>query len=393
MSGTLRDFIAIAMAFVGTWVLLRALVPVALRIGLVDRPNELKIHGRATPLIGGLAIFAAFAIAIPLLGVGLTEFRPMLMACAILVIVGVLDDFVDLSPAIRFGAQIFAALIMCLWGDVQLIDMGLLKFDGSVTTLGLLSIPLTVFCVVGVVNAVNMVDGLDGLSSGLVLIALAAMGIEVFLSAHQTDGWVISVLFAAVLAFWFTNTRWSGRDGALSFLGDAGSLFLGFALAWFVVRLTQGDERAFQPVQALWFLLIPLSDTVRLLIWRTAMGNSPFQGDQEHLHHVLRRLRLRHGLTVYLILALALAGAAFGILAPRLGMSELTLFMCFMAWFVVYSLALGVAWWRQSLFGISLDRRVAVEQRRVTMERRQGDRRRGGERRRPVDPGSAESED
>ena len=150
--------------------------------------------------------------------------------------------------------------------------MGLLKFDGSVTTLGLLSIPLTVFCVVGVVNAVNMVDGLDGLSSGLVLIALAAMGIEVFLSAHQTEGWVISVLFAAVLAFWFTNTRWSGRDGALSFLGDAGSLFLGFALAWFVVRLTQGDERAFQPVQALWFLLIPLSDTVRLLIWRTAMG-------------------------------------------------------------------------------------------------------------------------
>ena len=124
------------MAFVGTWVLLRALVPVALRIGLVDRPNELKIHGRATPLIGGLAIFAAFAIAIPLLSVGLTEFRPMLMACAILVIVGVLDDFVDLSPAIRFGAQIFAALIMCLWGDVQLIDMGLLKFDGSVTTLG-----------------------------------------------------------------------------------------------------------------------------------------------------------------------------------------------------------------------------------------------------------------
>ena len=382
MSGTLRDFVAIAMAFAGTWALLRALVPVALRTGLVDRPSELKVHGKATPLVGGLAIFVAFAISVPTLSVGLTEFRPMLMACGILVVVGVLDDFAELSPAVRFGAQIFATLVMCFWGNVYLVDMGHLRLDGSVTLLGLLSIPLTVFCVVGVVNAVNMVDGLDGLSSGLVLIALAAMGIEVFLGAQSADGWVISVLFAAVLAFWFSNSRWPGRDEALSFLGDAGSVFLGFALAWFVVGLSQGEQRVFAPVQALWFLLIPLSDTVRLLIWRTAIGRSPFQGDQEHLHHVLRRARLGHGATVCLILAVAGTGAAFGILAPRFGVSERTLFLCFMAWFVVYSLTLGVAWWKQSLFGVALDSRVTVTPKHLEVERRQGDRRQGKDRRR-----------
>jgi UDP-GlcNAc:undecaprenyl-phosphate/decaprenyl-phosphate GlcNAc-1-phosphate transferase len=376
-----RTIVAICVAFAGTLALLHYFVPLARRIGLVDRPNSVKVHDEPIPLVGGLAIFVAFAISMASLEVGLTPYRPLLVAGALLVIVGMLDDFHELSSTARFGAQIVAALVMCFWGDVRLQDMGVLRATGEITQLGLWEVPLTVFCVVGVVNAINMADGLDGLSSGLVGIALAAMLFESSMAGRIADASVLAVLLSAVFAFWLMNTRAPGRERANAFLGDAGSLFLGFVLAWFVVDLSQGDARTLSPVQALWFVAIPLLDTVRLLLWRAAAGRSPSRGDQEHLHHLLRRVGLNHGMSVAIILALAVLGVAVGIGGPRLGVSEVILFNAFMVVFTTYSLLLGYTWWRKRFLVWPLLQRVNVADRRQESDRRdETERRQGGRR-------------
>jgi UDP-GlcNAc:undecaprenyl-phosphate GlcNAc-1-phosphate transferase len=347
----LRDPVAVVIAFVACLVLLRGLVPIAHRAGLVDRPSRIKVHGSTTPLVGGLAIFCAFAMALPLLNVDLIPFRALLAAGAMLVVTGVLDGLHELSSRVRFGAQMSAALVMCFLGDLRLVDMGSLHFDGGMTTLGPLEVPLTVFCVVGVVNALNMADGLDGLGAGLAAVTLGALATAAGLAGHNESLWVLLVATSAVVAFWSINTRlpWRHRP-AVAFMGDAGSLFLGFFIAWFVVALSQGNSRAIAPVQALWLLAIPLMGTVRLLVWRLCMGRSPFSGDQEHLHHVLRRLGLSTGHSVAVVLVLALAGAAFGLAGPTLGVSEIGLFLTFMACFCTYALFLGFGWWRGRLF-------------------------------------------
>ncbi len=130
-------------------------------------------------------------------------------------------------------------------------------------------------------------------------------------------------------------------------MGDAGSLFIGLFLAWYVVDLSQGETRAIAPVQALWFLLVPLFDTVRLLIWRPARGCSPFAASRDHLHHVLRSYGLDHADCAWLMLYVAAIAALFGLAAPGLGISEFALFYLFMVLFTAFALGVNWLWWRR----------------------------------------------
>ena len=378
---TARDVASCALAFVSTLVLLHSLIPLARRIGLVDRPYGAKIHTLPTPLVGGIAMFTAFALTMPMLDIGLTPYRPLLVAGAMLVIVGVLDDFKELSSTPRLAAQIIAALMMCYWGEVRLVDMGALKFDGGITRLGIWEVPLTVFCVIGVINAVNMIDGLDGLASGLASIAFGTLAYAAAAGGVPAHALVLVLLTSATLAFWFMNAGLPGRSDANVFMGDGGSLFLGFALAWFVIELSQGSGRVIAPAQALWIAVIPLMDTVRLLIWRAAQGQSPFKGDQEHLHHVLRRLGVNAGRSVGWILAMALGAAVFGVTAPALGISELSLFYGFMGLFTAYALFMAWIGFQRGLFGRPMEARLGAGDRRHSTDRRVDERRRGGDRR------------
>jgi UDP-GlcNAc:undecaprenyl-phosphate GlcNAc-1-phosphate transferase len=169
-----------AVALVATIFLIVLLRPLAVRSGLVDIPNERKSHRAPTPLVGGLAIYGGMVLGFFLcrggadpLGYG--EVYSFFAAGLLLVVVGAADDFLDLSPAVKFVAQFVAALLMIFGAGVVLTDLGSMTLSGDLLPLGLLSVPFTVFATMGVINALNMCDGLDGLSGSLALTSLSGL--------------------------------------------------------------------------------------------------------------------------------------------------------------------------------------------------------------------------
>lgn len=369
------------LAFVVCCGLLHLLRPVALRIRLVDTPNDRKANQGSVPLIGGLAMFCGFALAALTLDIGLTAYRGFFAAAAILVVVGVLDDMHELSSRARFGTQILAAALMAMWGGVVLHNLGALG-GGDVFSLGRWEIVFTIFATVGVINALNMSDGVDGLAGGLSLIALLGLTYVADGAGFDSERTLLSMLAVVVVGFLLFNLRLPGRRRALVFMGDAGSMFLGFAITWFFISLSQGDERAMAPVAALWLLMIPLFDTVWLILWRFSQGRSPTSSDIGHLHHVLQMTGMGAAASVWLMLAIAALGAAAGLLALERGVAESTMFYLFLGLFVAYCVFMTISWQRRRLLWWPIERRLlGLDDRRERDEATPDDRRHVPERR------------
>ena len=224
------------LAFIATAVLIVLLRPLAIAVGLVDIPTRRKSHSGNIPLIGGIAIFLGSLIALliqhNLEGNGLVFAGPIPAFYAtafMLLVIGAWDDLKDLPAVTRLIAQIIACLLMIYVGDVALVDLGYLSFNGSILYLGLLSVPFTVFASLGVINAMNMCDGLDGLSGSLALIGLLGFGIANALWGATEAQQLIVVFSACVIGFLMFNLRTLWRPKAWVFLGDAGSMLLGIS--------------------------------------------------------------------------------------------------------------------------------------------------------------------
>jgi UDP-GlcNAc:undecaprenyl-phosphate GlcNAc-1-phosphate transferase len=362
--------------------LLHFLRPAAARIGLADEPSDRKSHQGSVPLIGGVAMFCGFALAALTLDIGLTAYRGFFAAAAILVVVGILDDMHELSSRARFGAQILAAVLMAYWGGVVLHDLGALGSGGSAFVLARWEIVFTIFATVGVINALNMSDGVDGLAGGLSLIALLGMAFVADGAGLESEGSLLLLLAVVVVGFLLFNIRMPWQRRARVFMGDAGSMFLGFAITWFLISLSQGEERAMAPVAALWLLMIPLFDTVWLILWRFAQGRSPTSSDVGHLHHVLQMTGMGAATSVWLMLAIAGAGAAAGLMALDSGVAQSTMFYLFLGLFAAYCVFMAISWRRRKLLWWPMERRlIGIADRRREDARGNEERRRAPERR------------
>ena len=342
------------IAFLSTAALIHLLAPVARNIGLIDIPRGHKIHLGEVPLVGGIAMFCGFLFAILAAPVSLAPLRPLFAASALLVIIGVLDDFRELNPHSRFAAQIAAAAMMALWGEVRLQDLGQL-LGTEPALLGDWAIPFTVFAVVGVINAFNMLDGMDGLAGTYALVAFTLLGSAALFAAATVSAVALFTLSAAVAAFLLANLRLPGRPRALVFMGNSGSLFLGLALAWFVVALSQGEAPVIAPVTALWILAIPLMDTVGIMLRRTLHRRSPLLPDREHLHHLLHALGFTVNGALAVILGTGTLLAAAGLCAHWLGVPERYQFAAFLTLFTVYLAAMEVTWQRLNGNAVAAD--------------------------------------
>lgn len=331
MSIILSVTIALLVSTVLVWVLR----PLAMRIGLVDSPGERKQHVGHVPLVGGIAMFCGFMFAVLVLDLSLDSYRAFFACTALLVIVGVLDDFHDLPPWVRFVAQVVAALIMTLWGGVVVRDLGALFGSGSVP-LGMWAVPFTVFATVGAINAINMLDGVDGLAGGIAWIAFVLLGFVAFSENLMADAQVLLVLACVVSAFLVFNLRFPGRRQALVFMGDAGSMFLGFALVWFAISLSQGESRAMTPVTVLWILALPLLDAVSIFVRRVTSGRPPFTAARDHLHHILLSIGLSVNGAVGIMVGLAATIGALGLLGLYGGVAEHLLFYGFLLLFIIH---------------------------------------------------------
>lgn len=274
---------AAALTFFALWLL----QPVAHRLNLVDVPNGRKDHAHPTPITGGLAmavgvLVTAFAT-LDNLGLPFVAFG---IGSTVLIAVGVLDDKFDLRWYWRIPAQVSAALVMVYVGGVQVQHLGPV-FGLGVLSLGALSVPFTVFATVGLINAINMIDGADGLAGLLVAVALVMLLAAAMYSGNALVAEQLVILIGAVVAFLSYNLRlpWGGK--AQLFMGNAGSAWLGFVIAWVSFRLTQNPGHPVSPVLALWFVPIPIMDTLVLMLRRLRNRQSPFTADHNHIHHLM----------------------------------------------------------------------------------------------------------
>jgi len=268
---------------------------IALKINLVDKPNYRKVHTTATPLVGGIAITATTLIVLMASGNSfalLKEYLPILTSGCILLIVGVIDDKSDIKAKYKLGIQLLLACVVAFSGTRITTFYGFLGIYEIAVWAQYL---LTIIVITGVVNAFNLMDGVDGLVGGLSLLGFTMFFIS---SVYFNDYFLgkISIIFmGAIIGF---LKLYLSKDKI--FMGDAGSLFLGFILVTFGIHFMEKENHTNNYGYAYGFLLlvaffsIPVLDSIRVYLGRIKQGNSPFKADKSHLHHLLLTAGLTH---------------------------------------------------------------------------------------------------
>jgi UDP-GlcNAc:undecaprenyl-phosphate GlcNAc-1-phosphate transferase len=305
-------------AFLLTVVLVTGLRSVAAHTGLLDTPDARKRHHGPVPLVGGLAMFPAFLVASFSLEPGFRTPMAALVGLTVLVIVGACDDRFSLRASLRLGVQFLAAGVM-VWSMAPSV----LWVTG--VELGPAAFPVAALFVVGLANAFNMMDGLDGLAGGVAACALFWLALTAMAFGREDAVVAVLPLFFALLGFLVFNMRHRWRSKASVFMGDAGSMMLGAAIAYQMLALSSGEGRVSPVTPLLWICALPAIETLSLIVRRLRAGQSPMTADRRHLHHLL----VDGGLppdraAAWLIIASAvLGGVGYG--AARIGAPDAAL--------------------------------------------------------------------
>lgn len=284
--------------------------------------------------MGGAAIFCALALGALLSGGDIAS--PLLLAlCLVMLTLGMVDDFTDLSARSRFLVQIGAASVMVIVGDIRIENLGPLFGTQDIVLSGPSYVIFTVLCTVGVINAVNMIDGLDGLAGSILLISFTSLAALAAINGDASSAQTLFVISGSLVAFLWYNSRLV-RPRAVIFMGDSGSMFLGLVLAWFFVDLTQSSNPALTPVAAGWILGLPLMETVVVMIGRIVDRKSPFSAGRDHLHHKLTSAGLSANLSVLTMSVIHALLVCVGIVYSKSVSFEAILFWVFVSFVLVH---------------------------------------------------------
>ena len=369
----MEDYSSPLNAFMATIALIYFASSRAAHVGLLDRPSDRKQHEGEIPLVGGIAIFLGFCLSLFASKTQPPSFLGFAVPGLFLLFWGVIDDVRTLHWRSRFVVQVVAALLMTLWGGTVITSLGALVFTDTSVALGLLSVPFTIVCVVGMINALNMSDGIDGLAGALTLVAIGGfMLVAEFSGGYARTFHALGLLALSVLAFMAFNMRFPWRKRAVIFLGNGGSMFLGFGLTWFAIHLSQGAHAAMTPVVALWLIALPFYDMTATMLRRILKGRSPFIGDREHLHHAFLLGGFSPAHVVIILSGLAILLALIGLVGFYLGVAENIMFAGFIGLFSLYFLWVRNVWTTMRVLGRSMCRRYARTGRRSGHDRRVG---------------------
>jgi len=331
-------------------VILKRVSPV---LSLVDHPDRRKLHDGVVPLCGGIAIFATFALVMLLRDRAASLPLNFWVGLFITLIVGVIDDRTDLPAVRRLAAQFVVAL--------TLVN----PFSGSAIATGIalpqvllaVSFPIlaivAVLFVVGLINAWNMIDGVDGLAGGCAAVSLLWLAIIASYKGVTDLILPILVLFAAVCGFLAFNMRspWVAR--AKIFLGDGGSTALGAVIAYLIITLSIRANIAF-PV-LLWIVIVPIVDTLSLIVRRSRAGRSPFSADRWHLHHLLLDREIPPAKTTLTIIAASALCGGIACASIVMEASNLVMTLALLVPFVAHS---SFVYWSRATAEPTPQRRV-----------------------------------
>ena len=309
--------LAFATAFMVAILAFPALIKVAYLKRLVDEPGEArKMHFRRIPTIGGIIIFAgtlfSYLMWYPFeemsdvneMGRALKDFQYIGASLIILFFIGIKDDIIGTAPVKKLIGHLIVAFILVIMGDIRITSMH--GIFGVYEIPEWTSIFLSILTYTVIVNAINLIDGIDGLAGGIGVIASTAMGAWFFMVGANEHAVLAFAIAGSLVGFLVYNFA-----PAKIFMGDSGSLTIGLVLSVLAIKLIEfpAEEIPNQllgistPVYVMAALAYPLTDTLRIFIYRISRGMSPFVADKNHIHHRLMELGYGHRKTVLLIYA------------------------------------------------------------------------------------------
>jgi len=295
---------ACVTAFLISFIILPVIIKYSLAKNLVDIPGRRKIHKKITPSMGGIAIFIGFLTA-SLIWVNFDQWtttRYLLASLFIVFLLGVRDDLVPFRAMHKLFGQIIAVVILLF---------SAIKIDSLYGFLGIGELPLIVsyiltgFTIIVVTNSFNLIDGLDGLAGSVGLAALSAFGVWFYIAGDNIFSLLCFSMVGGILAFLIFN--WEPSE---IFMGDTGAMVIGMLLAVLAIHFMSTNEslpndhivKFKAPIAtAACFIIIPLCDTVRIIILRVSRGQSPFSPDKSHIHHAIMRLGMTHSRTAVIL--------------------------------------------------------------------------------------------
>ncbi|MDF9801117.1 UDP-GlcNAc:undecaprenyl-phosphate GlcNAc-1-phosphate transferase [Catalinimonas alkaloidigena] len=287
--------VSLSVASIFAFIIVSVTIPVIVRVAmekhLMEEPNGRSSHAQKTPNFGGIAIFASvvmtFLLATPETASSALNIHLIIPSLVILFFIGLKDDILVIDPYKKLLAQILAAALLIYFTDIRISNLfGIL---GTYEISYIPSFVITLFVIVVIINAYNLIDGIDGLAAGIGIVAALTFGIYFYLAGIYWAAVLAAVLIGSLLAF----IRFNFSEENKIFMGDSGSLIVGFILSLFAVKFIQHNEVLNNvyipnaPTIAILILAVPLFDTLRVFTHRIAGGIGPFVADRNHIHHFI----------------------------------------------------------------------------------------------------------
>lgn len=272
---------------------------IAYHVGALDIPNERKVHKKPMPRLGGLGIYAGFLLGYMIFGEHTPTMNSILIGSFVLLITGIIDDIKPLKAKHKLIGQVIASLIVTIYGNMLLQDVTLF---GMYINFGILAYPITILFLLGCINCMNLIDGLDGLAGGISSIFFLSIGLIAYMQGRVGLSVVLTfIMLGSTLGYLIHNFY-----PAKIFMGDSGSMFLGFMMA-VITLLGFKTIITSSIIIPLCIMIVPILDTLFAIIRRKLKGESIDTPDISHIHHQFLRRNFsvrKTVLTIYLITAL-----------------------------------------------------------------------------------------
>lgn len=334
----IRLLIIIGVAFIISFAATPIVKTFAQKVGAMDVPGEeRRVHDHPIPRMGGLAIFLGFLLSVLLFVPISLPLQGILLGCVIIVATGAIDDIISINAWMKLFMQILAAVVAVLHGvEINVLANPALWSSQEYLILGALSIPITILWIVGITNSVNLIDGLDGLAVGVSTISSLTMLVIALVVSDNSVALVLAALVGACVGFMPYNL-----NPAKIFMGDTGSLLLGYVLATMSILGLFKFATIVSFAVPLLAIAVPLFDTVFAFTRRILKGQSPMQADRGHFHHRLIDMGLSQKQAVAVLYSIsAILGLAAVLITTSGEIKALILILgfCFCAflWAFVY---------------------------------------------------------
>ena len=289
-----KILLIVGVTFIFTVLFIPIVGKIANFLGAIDIPNERKVHKKPIPRLGGIGIYAGFLLGYMIFGEQSVQMNAVLIGSIIIIITGIFDDIKPVPARYKFLGQIVGASVIPLYGNIFLQEISAF---GLYINFGIFAYPITILFIVAIINCINLIDGLDGLASGISSIYFVTIGIIAIL-LHNSTG--LDVILTFIMLGSTLGYLWHNFYPAKIFMGDSGSMFLGYIIA-VIALLGFKNVTLISFIVPLLLLAIPIMDTLFAII-RRVINHKPIGApDKSHLHHQLLNFKFSQRKTVLII--------------------------------------------------------------------------------------------